>query len=134
MLELVGGMQKRGVPIDGIACQTHAKLSLVTRGREDSMASIEQYITEANETMSRIAAMGLGIHVSEMNVACNIQPGCGNATLGEAPTASRVAMQSRLFAGILANCLSQPRCTTFEMWNFVDGHEASVIKQPWSGV
>ena len=134
VLELVSGMQKRGVPIDGIACQTHAKLSRVTRGRADSMASVEQYIAEANETMSKIAAMGLDVHVSEMNVACNIHPGCGNATLGEPPTAARVAMQSRVFAGILANCLSQPRCTTFEMWNFIDGHEASVISQPWAEV
>ena len=98
------------------------------------MASVEQYIAEANETMGKIAAMGLDVHVSEINVACDIQPGCGNVTLGEPPTAARVAMQSRVFAGILANCLSQPRCTTFEMWNFIDGHEASVTSQPWAEV
>ncbi len=133
VLELVSGMQNRGIPIDGIACQTHAKLSRVTRGREDSMASVEQYIAEANETMSKIAAMGLDIHVSEMNVACDIQPGCGNVTLGKPPTAARVAMQSRIFAGILANCLSQPRCTTFEMWNAIDSH-SNQVTQPWAEV
>ena len=26
------------------------------------------------------------------------------------------------------------RCTTFEMWNFIDGHEASVTAQPWAEV
>ena len=42
-------------------------------------------------------------------------------------------MQARVFAGVLANCLSRPRCTTFELWDFIDGH-SNMVAQPWAEV
>ena len=133
LLDLASGMQKRGVPIDGIACQTHAMLSRVARVGGETMAAVENFITEANRTMSRIAAMGLDIHISEMNAACDLKDGCGDVDAGVPPTAERVAMQSRLFAGMLENCLSQPRCTTFEFWDFQDGH-SQFEKHPYAEI
>ena len=46
-----------------------------------------------------------------------------------------VAVQAvRVFAGVLANCLSQPRCTTFELWGLSTAIATCMVAQPWAEV
>eukprot|EP01062_Namystynia_karyoxenos_P020848 TRINITY_DN178_c0_g1_i1.p2 TRINITY_DN178_c0_g1~~TRINITY_DN178_c0_g1_i1.p2 ORF type:complete len:381 (+),score=146.59 TRINITY_DN178_c0_g1_i1:80-1144(+) len=116
ILDMVAGMQKRGVPIDGVGFQAHIKLSGV-----GSTEAAETYLQQANATIARAAAMGLEVHITELDVACNIDR-C------QPPAADREALQAQLYSGLLRVCLSHPKCKSFETWGFTDAHTSTTKK------
>ena len=99
---LVQGMISRGVPINGAGLEMH----LLLPGLTESAIS-------AN--MARLAALGLEVHVSEMDVRLKVDAN-GNAS------AANLASQATLYQNVLAACLANSNCTEFLTWGVSDLH------------
>ena len=56
--------------------------------------------------MARLAALGLEVHVTELDVKC--------------PNGCDLAQQANVYRQLLRVCLAQPACTNFETWGFTD--------------
>lgn len=100
--EMVKGMLKRGVPIDGVGFQSHLQNSFL-----DHIPSMEK-------NLRRFADLGLEVHITELDVrACNAKTKCDAAALQK---------QAQVYAGLLKMCLSISKCKAFMMWGFTDKH------------
>jgi endo-1,4-beta-xylanase len=104
---LVSGFLASGVPIDGVGLQMHI--------------SVDQYPSPADVSanMKRLVALGLEVHVTEMDVRCQ---GC---------TADRLTLQAKVYGDMLQACLDNLKpthpsgkggCKSFETWGFTDKH------------
>ena len=76
-----------GVPIDGVGLQLHMQH---TYSSFDGVAA----------NMARLAALGLQVHVTELDVKC--------------PSGCDLAQQADVYRQLLRVCLAQPACTNFE--------------------
>jgi endo-1,4-beta-xylanase len=99
--QLVEGMIQRGVPIHGVGLQMHISI-----GKPPQMEDVE-----AN--MQRLAALGLQVQITEMDV--QIQDGQGTDE-------ERFLEQAQLYADVADVCLSTPACTALVLWGFTDQH------------
>ena len=97
--DLLKDLKVRGVPIDGIGLQLHVRHSF---SAFDGVA----------QNMARLAALGLEVHVTELDVTCG--DGCD------------LQQQARVYAELLRVCLAQPACRNFETWGLTD-------KYTWKG-
>jgi endo-1,4-beta-xylanase len=91
---MVQGMLARGVPIDGVGLQMHT-------GSADASPSA----ADVAFNMERLAALGLDIVISEMDVQI---------------CAADLDAQSRRFHDIVARCVAQPRCKAVTVWGVPD--------------
>jgi GH35 family endo-1,4-beta-xylanase len=96
--EMVKDFKRRGVPIDGVGIQAH----IVDLEAKD-LATIEQNI-------ARLAALGLEVHVTEMDV---------RVPAGE-PDPAALRRQAEIYRQVADACLRQPKCTAFQTWGFTD--------------
>jgi endo-1,4-beta-xylanase len=92
--KLVQGMLSRGVPISGVGLQMHA-------GPADASPSAAQVATN----MARLAALGLDVLITEMDVQI---------------CTSDVYTQSTRFHDIVADCVAQPACKGVTVWGVTD--------------
>lgn len=104
MYKLVKSMQDRNIPIDGVGLQFHWGVQ-----GHDSLDSVAQ-------NMARFAALGLEIHITELDIKCTPK------NSGQPCTPNLLNLQAQLYADILKTCLAQPKCTSFETWGFTDKH------------
>lgn len=96
---LVKGLLHRGVPLNGVGLQMHVSVG-ASPMPQDVLAN-----------MQRLAALGLQVQITEMDV--QIQRAGG--TLPE-----KLAEQANIYRDMLAVCLEVTKCTAFEMWGFTD--------------
>ena len=99
LLTLAGALRTRGVPLDGIGLQDHTTL-----GGAPTQADLE-------DTMNRIAALGLDTEITEADVA--IPPGV--ATSPEV-----LQQQAGAFGAAARACASVARCTGLTVWGVDD--------------
>jgi endo-1,4-beta-xylanase len=90
-----------GVPIDGVGLQMH--VSANNRPTDGSIAA----------NMARLAALGLTVHISEMDVRINSVPGSAQA---------RLEVQRSTYHDIVRLCVMEPRCEAVTFWGFTDAH------------
>ena len=107
---LVADLRKRGVPIDGVGLQMHIPLDGTPRP-EDVAAN-----------MQRLAALGLQVHITEMDVR-----------IPEPVTEEKLALQAQMYHKMLDVCLTAENCTAFETWGFTDSHSWIPEYFPGSG-
>ncbi len=105
---------KRGVPLDGVGMQMH----IDTFGYPDS-AGLAQ-------TMAKFTALGLQVHITEMDVALPVNA-AGVATPGD------LQEQALEYQRVLSICLQNPGCTAFETWGFTDKHSWIPAAHPGLG-
>lgn len=98
--EMVKDFRARGVPIDGVGIQAH----IVDLEAKD-LATVEQNI-------ARLAALGLQVHVTEMDVG--LPAGAG------LPDEASLRRQAEIYRRVADACLRHPRCTAFQTWGFTD--------------
>jgi endo-1,4-beta-xylanase len=96
---LVKGLLNRGVPVHGVGLQMHIGLDAYPQ---------PQHVA-AN--INRLAALGLEVHITEMDV--KIQNGTG--TMEE-----RLAAQARIYRDMLKACLQASNFKAFVMWGVTD--------------
>ena len=95
--DLVAGMQKRGVPIDGVGLQLHVQIDYSD-------------FDGVQKNMERLAALGLEVHVTELDVS----------TKGTSWSSALDEQQAQVYVGLLKACLAVPACKSFETWGFTD--------------
>ncbi len=98
---LVAGMIKRGVPINGVGLEMHV--------------SVDGYPPPGDvlANMKRLAALGLEVQITEMDVKIQDDP---------RPTQIRLAAEAQIYRDMLNTCLAVKQCTAFVMWGFTDLH------------
>ncbi len=101
MYNMVQDFVSRGVPINGVGFQMH----IDTTGYPDT-AGLTQNIQQ-------ITALGLQVHITEMDVRIPVDAN------GNAATADLQA-QAQTYQRILTVCLQNPSCTAFQTWGFTD--------------
>jgi len=88
------GMQARGVPLDGVGLQMHT-----------GAPNMGPVLATMVENMQRLAALGLEIVISEMDVSvCD----------------SDLATQATRYHDVVAACLAQPACKAITVWGVTD--------------
>jgi endo-1,4-beta-xylanase len=94
LLALAGRLKQRGVPIDGIGLQNHTNTANPP--------------TEADlrRTFGRIAALGLDVEITEMDVTV--------------PPDGDLAAQARAYAAAARACVAAPNCTGLTVWGVTD--------------
>jgi endo-1,4-beta-xylanase len=100
--EMVKDFRARGVPIDGVGIQAH----IVDLGNKD----IESFAAN----LERLAALGLQIHVTEMDVGLAVDE------RGSLRNPEDLKRQADIYGLIAEACFRQPRCTAFQTWGFTD--------------
>jgi endo-1,4-beta-xylanase len=97
---LVKSLKESGVPINGIGLQSHLTHTGVPSNQ-----------LEAN--MKRLAALGLSINLSEIDV----RMGMAQGTLDE-----KLARQAEIYRQLASACANEPACTGMFVWGFTDAH------------
>ncbi|HEX3744311.1 MAG TPA: endo-1,4-beta-xylanase [Bryobacteraceae bacterium] len=98
---LVAALVADGVPINGVGMQMH----LDTSGYPT--------MTDLAANIQKLAALGLQVHITEMDVRLPV------TSSGVATTANLQAQKS-IYSEVLQVCLASPNCTAFQTWEFSD--------------
>ena len=98
---LVAGMIKRGVPINGVGLEMHVSIDGYPPPRDVLV------------NMKRLAALGLEVQITEMDVKIQDDP---------RPMQVRLDSEAQIYRNMLSTCLSVKQCTAFVMWGFTDRH------------
>jgi endo-1,4-beta-xylanase len=99
-LSLLDGLLERGVPVDGVGFQMHVQL--------DGEPVLE-HVSRLAELMADVAARGLDVYITEMDVA-----------VPEPWTQVKGEDQAAVYDAALTACLNQPACKGFQTWGFTD--------------
>jgi endo-1,4-beta-xylanase len=94
---MVQDFVQRGVPINGVGFEMH----ITTNGYPSA--------TGLAQNMQQLAALGIQVHITEMDVRLPVD------SSGLASPAD-LATQAQIYQTILTVCLQQPSCTAFQMW------------------
>lgn len=97
--ELMQNLRAQGVPIDGVGLQMH-----VTASNPPSDASVAS-------NMRRLAALGLSVTISEMDVRVR-----------DLPAQMKLEAQRSVYRSIVGACIAEPRCDGVTFWGFTDAH------------
>lgn len=99
--EMVRNLLAQGVPIDGVGLQMHVRAAAPP--------------SEANvaANMRRLAALGLRVNISEMDVRIG--------DLGGA-TVANLDRQKSVYHSLVAVCVAEPACHAVTFWGFTDAH------------
>jgi endo-1,4-beta-xylanase len=99
--ELVRNLVAQGVPIDGVGLQMH--LRAASPPAESSVAA----------NMRRLAALGLRVNISEMDVRVGDSGGA---------TAANLDRQKTVYHSMVSLCVAEPACHAVTFWGFTDAH------------
>jgi GH35 family endo-1,4-beta-xylanase len=98
---LVKGLKEQGVPIDGVGLQMHIK------------ANDHVPVADIIANMKRLAALGLVVNISEMDVRVREVPGT---------QAEKLEVQRGVYHDVAGACLAVPQCVSITLWGFTDAH------------
>lgn len=99
MIALLRDLRSRGVPVDGVGLQMHFTATWFPTQAE--MAA----------TMQRYAGLGLGVQVTELDVAASGFPGTRDEQLDA---------QAQVYGAAARACRDTPACTSVTTWGFSD--------------
>lgn len=99
---MVKDFRQRGVPIDGVGLQMHLRI-----GETAELSSLDANI-------GRLAALGLQIHVTELDVALPM------TSDGQLRDPADLGRQAEIYALVARACARNPACTAFQTWGFSD--------------
>jgi endo-1,4-beta-xylanase len=97
---MVRDFRQRGVPIDGVGFQMH-------------IAHLHADVASISANIERFTALGVQVHITEMDVALPIDPN-GDARPED------LQLQADIYRQIANACLSHPGCTAIQTWGFTD--------------
>ena len=99
--DLLASLLAQGVPVDGVGLQMH-----ISASNPPSTASIAANVR-------RLAALGLAVTISEMDVRIRDVPG---------PLQTRLEVQKSVYKSIVDVCVTEPRCDGVTFWGFTDAY------------
>jgi endo-1,4-beta-xylanase len=89
-----------GVPINGVGLEMH-------------IPDLHPNIASISSNIARFTALGLQVHITEMDVSLTVDS-AGNASPAD------LASQAEIYRQIAAVCLSHPGCNAIQTWGFTD--------------
>jgi len=96
---MLKSMKERKIPVDGVGLQYHVSLGYTPN------------INDVISNIARLAALGLEVHITEMDVS--FSGGNGNEN-------SELQSQATIYQQVLNACLGAHNCTAFVTWGFTD--------------
>jgi endo-1,4-beta-xylanase len=102
VLAMAKDFVSRGVPINGIGFEMHLTTSGCPDGCWPSTTGLAQ-------NMQQLAAIGIQVHVTEMDVRLAVNS-------SGFPSSADLQNQAQLYQDVLTVCLEQPNCTAFQVW------------------
>lgn len=99
---MVEDFKRRGVPIDGVGLQSHIM----------GLKTVDIGSIVAN--MSRLAKLGVQIHITELDVGVPID------SSGKPQNEADLNQQAEIYGQVAQACAEQPACTAFQTWGFTD--------------
>ena len=99
--ELVRDLRNQGVPIHGAGLQSHFD------------ARYTPSVPSLTGCIQRLGALGLRVHISEMDVQIAGLDG---------DYASRLERQRQIYRDVVGVCVREPACEAVTFWGFDDGH------------
>lgn len=100
MYAMLKDFKARGVPIDGVGLQMHVSPN-------------DFDLSQLAPNMARLAALGLQIHITELDVELPVDPR-GSSSKDD------LERQAEIYRGIVRVCLQNPGCTAIQTWGFSD--------------
>lgn len=101
-----------GVPVDGVGLQMHLALTgAASSGASDSAAP--PAVHELFDNMKRLGALGLEIHITEMDVQIQDLPSSPE---------ERLRKQAAAYEEVLTTALRCPQLKALILWGFTDRH------------
>jgi endo-1,4-beta-xylanase len=97
---LVRDLRQRGL-VDGVGLQMHIS------------ASSFPPVADIAANIRRLAALGLQVNLSEMDVRVRDVPG---------DTTVKLERQRQVYRDVVAACVAEPRCEAVTFWGFTDAH------------
>ena len=97
VLSMVQDFVNNGVPINGVGFEMHV------------LNTYYPSATQLAQNMQALAALGLQVHITEMDVRLPVDAS-GNASAADLQT------QAQIYQSIMTVCLQQPNCTAFQVW------------------
>jgi endo-1,4-beta-xylanase len=97
---MVQDFRARHVPIDGIGLQMH-------------LAGLNPDVASLSANIARFTALGMEVHITEMDVALPLDPGGG---VSEAA----LARQAQVYRDVANACLAHRGCRVIQTWGFTD--------------
>ncbi|MGO9230141.1 MAG: endo-1,4-beta-xylanase [Bryobacteraceae bacterium] len=94
---MVQDFVNRGVPINGVGFEMHLEL--------DGYPSV----TGLAQNMQALAALGIQVHITEMDVRLLVNS-------SDQPSTADLQTQAQIYQNIMTVCLQQPNCTAFQVW------------------
>lgn len=107
----VKGLVGEGVPIDGVGMQYHLLLNKPTDVNNYSQSTLLS-------NLQRYAALGLDIHITELDVRIPTSDATGFIPT----TPDLLAAQTQVFANVAATCAQTPACKALLCWGFTYAH------------
>ena len=101
---LLGELKAAGVPVHGVGLQMHVGIG--PRGKAPAPEDLAANV-------ARLAALGLEVHVTEMDVRLQT---------GDGPWEQRLEEQARVYRATLETCLASRAVGAFVLWGFTDRH------------
>jgi endo-1,4-beta-xylanase len=101
---MVKDFKRRGVPIDGVGLQMHIP-TLV--------GDIRGVIADISANIARLTALGLQVHITELDVSLPLNS-------NGLPRPDDLARQADVYRGIVRTCLNSAGCTAIQTWGFTD--------------
>jgi endo-1,4-beta-xylanase len=101
LVALVRDLRARGVPLHGVGLQSHTHIL----GYHDEAT--------LRATMRRLAALGVELQITEMDVATSVLDGTEQ---------QRLARQAAAYGAAARACRAVRACTRFTTWGFTDRH------------
>jgi endo-1,4-beta-xylanase len=101
LYKALGDFKRRGLPLDGLGLQMH-------------IFDLNPDFPGIAANIHRFAALGLQIHITEMDVAVPVDPE------GQPRNPSDSIRQAEIYRKIASICFSEPGCTAFQTWGFTD--------------
>jgi len=123
MLNMVGGMVVRGVPIDGVGMQCHFQGPDTSGAGGFSSSNAEKF----RQTFAALRALGLEGIVTELDLWLQTD----SATTEGNVTSQQLALQGDQYRLIVSTALSEPNCPALVLWGFTDAY--SWIPWAWPG-
>ncbi len=98
---MVKDFKRRHVPIDGVGLQMH-------------LMDLNQIPTSVAANIARLAALGVQVHITEMDVALPVDAS------GKPLHRADLSRQAKIYGEMATLCAEQPGCTAFQTWGFTD--------------
>lgn len=100
MYAMVKDFKARGVPIDGVGIQMH-------------VSPVNFDLSQVALNMARLTALGLQVHITELDVELPVNPHGGFWK-------EDLERQAEIYRGVVRACVRNPGCTAIQTWGFTD--------------